>query len=282
MTSQLTYAVHNVRTPRPSTDLPAATRGLQWVGNTATLVYGARDAVLVDTHTTIEQNAALVEWVRSFGRTLTHVYITHGHGDHLFGVKQIVEAFPGVHAVASALTVEQSRTQVAPDMFAGVWEPMFPGQIAQPPTLPAVLDGDVLELEGRRLEVVEAGYTDTAGTSSIWVPDLRLVVAGDVAYDDTHQYLLETTRETRQEWIAAVERLQRLHPLAVVAGHKNPDHPDSPATLDATVTYLRDFDELAAVAAGAEELFTAMLQRYPRRINPGILWMSASSQMSSV
>lgn len=282
MTSQLTYAVHNVRTPRTSTDLPAATRDLQWVGNTATLVYGERDAVLVDTHTTIEQNAALVEWVRSFGRTLTHVYITHGHGDHLFGVKQIVEAFPGVKAVATATTVVQSRTQVAPEVFAAVWEPMFPGQIAQPPTVPAVLDGDVLELEGRRLEVVDAGHTDTAGTSSIWVPDLRLVVAGDVAYDDTHQYLLETTRETRQEWIAAVERLQRLDPLAVVAGHKNPEHPDSPAALDATVAYLRDFDELAAVAAGAEELFTAMLQRYPRRINPGILWMSASSQMATV
>ena len=281
MTSPLKYAVHNVRTARTSADLPVATRDLQWVGNTATLVYGDRDAVLVDTHTTIEQNAALAEWVRSFGRTLTHVYITHGHGDHLFGVRQIVEAFPGVQAVATGPTVEHARTQVAPEVFAAVWEPMFPGQIAQSPVLPAVLNGDAIMLEGHRLEIVEAGYTDTAGTSSIWVPDLRLVVAGDVAYDDTHQYLLETTRETRQEWIAAVDRLQRLDPLAVVAGHKNPEHPDSPAALDATVAYLRDFDELVTAAKDAGELFGVMLQRHPRRINPGVLWMSASSVMAT-
>lgn len=279
MTPALTYAVHDVRTPRVSADLPAATHDLQWVANTATLLYGEHDAVLVDTHTTVQQNAALVEWVRSFGKTLTHVYVTHGHGDHLFGLKQVVEAFPGVRAVATGTTVEQARRQVAPEVFAAVWDPMFPGQIAQPPVLPEVLDGDVIVLEGHRLEVVEAGFTDTAGTTSVWVPDLRLVVAGDVVYEDTHQYLLETTPETRQEWVAAVTRLQRLDPLAVVAGHKNPEHPDSPAAMAATVAYLRDFDELAAGATDAGELFGAMLQRYPRRINPGILWMSASSQI---
>ena len=281
MAAQLKYAVHNVRTPRTSADLPAATHDLQWVGNTATLVYGDRDAVLVDTHTTVEQNAALAEWVRSFGRTLTHVYVTHGHGDHLFGVKQIVEAFPGVQALATGPTVEHARTQVAPEVFAAVWEPMFPGQIAQPPVLPSVLNDDAIMLEGHRLEIIEAGHTDTAGTSSVWVPDLRLVVAGDVAYDDTHLYLAETTGQTRQEWIAAVDRLQRLDPLAVVAGHKNPEHPDSAEALDATVAYLRDAEELAAAAKDAGELFTAMLQRHPRRINPGILWMSASSLMAT-
>lgn len=67
--------------------------------------------------TSLQQNAALVEWVRSFGRTLAHVYITHGHGDHLFGVKQVTDAFPGLRAVATSSTVEESTGQALPQMF---------------------------------------------------------------------------------------------------------------------------------------------------------------------
>lgn len=278
MSNDLQYAVHHVRTPRASEDLPAATKDLQWVANTATLIYGENDAVLVDTHTTIEQNAALVEWVQSFGKTLTHAYITHGHGDHVLGVRQIHEAFPEARVVATQDTVQTAQTQTSPEFFAALWEPTFPGQIARPPVLPTVLEGDVILLEGHRLEIVEAGSTDTEGTSSVWVPDLRLLVAGDVAYDDTHQWLGETTRESRQTWIAAIERLQGFEPLAVVAGHKNPEHRDAPKILAETAQYLRDFDEADGLHTTGGEVFSAMLQKYPRRINPGILWLSLSSK----
>ena len=277
MSNELEYAVHIVRTPRSSDALPASTADLQWVGNTATLVYGERDAVLIDTHTTTEQNAALVEWVRSFGKRLTHVYITHGHGDHLFGVKQVLDAFPGAQAVATSSTVDESAGQASAQAFDAVWEPMFPGLITRPPVLPTALDGDVILLEGHRLEIIETGLTDTRGTTAVWVPDLRLAIAGDAAYDDTHLYLLETARETRQGWIAAIERLQGLEPRAVVAGHKNPEHHDDPAILDETARYLRDFDKASDNSTTAEELFAAMLGLHPRRINPGILWMSAGA-----
>jgi hypothetical protein len=50
----------------------------------------------------------------------------------------------------------------------------------------------VIEVEGHRLEVLEAGFTDTADTTALWVPDLRLLIGGDVAYNETHQYLAET------------------------------------------------------------------------------------------
>lgn len=42
--------------------------------------------MLVDTYATVEQNRALVDWVRSFDRRLTQVFITRPHGDHQFGV----------------------------------------------------------------------------------------------------------------------------------------------------------------------------------------------------
>ena len=48
----------------------------------STLIYGERDAVLVDAFMTVEQAKALANWIASKNRNLTTIYITHGHGDH--------------------------------------------------------------------------------------------------------------------------------------------------------------------------------------------------------
>ena len=90
--STLAYAVHTANWQGVTRDLPHGPEDLQWVANSATLIYGDQDAVLVDTYTSIEQNAELVQWVRSFGKRLTYIYITHGHGDHFFGIGQLQEA----------------------------------------------------------------------------------------------------------------------------------------------------------------------------------------------
>lgn len=280
-TAPLRYAVSTARRAGLTRDLPYGPQDLQWVANTATLIYGERDAVLVDTYAPVDQNAVLVDWVRSFGRDLTHVYITHGHGDHLFGIGQLLAAFPRAKPVAAKGTVAASRTQGEPRQLAGLWERLFPGQIPSPIVYPEVLNGGGIDLEGHRLEVIEAGFTDTAGTTSLWVPGLRLIVAGDVAYNDTHQYMAETTTQTREHWAQAADRLAALDPVAVVAGHKKPDLPDDPAILAETAAYLRDFNRLAATARTAEELYGAMLERYPRRANPGSLWGGAKAAMSS-
>jgi glyoxylase-like metal-dependent hydrolase (beta-lactamase superfamily II) len=274
-THGLRYAVKTAQRPGLTHDLPYGPEDLQWVANSATLLHGTDDAVLVDTFTSIGQNAELVDWVRSFDRNLTYIYITHGHGDHFFGIQQLRDAFPTARAVGTRGTVAAAHAQGEPAYVASFWGRLFPGQIPEPLAFPEVLDGHVLELEGHRLQIVEAGFTDTVDTTALWVPDLRLMIAGDVAYNDTHQYTAETTSESREQWARAAEKLAAYDPVAVIAGHKKPDKPDDPAILAETAAYLRDFNRLAAATSTPEELYAGMLTLYPRRANPGSLWGGA-------
>jgi glyoxylase-like metal-dependent hydrolase (beta-lactamase superfamily II) len=274
-THGLRYAVKTAQRPGLTRDLPYVPEDLQWVANSATLVYGPDDAVLVDTFTSIGQNAELVDWVRSFGRQLTYIYITHGHGDHFFGIKQLLEVFPTARAVGTRGTVTAAHGQGEPAFVDSFWGKLFPGEIPQPLAFPEVLDGNVIGLEGYRLEVVEAGFTDTADTTALWVPDLRLMIAGDVAYNDTHQYTAESTSVTREQWAQAAEKLAAYEPAAVVAGHKKPDTPDEPSILSETAAYLRDFNRIEAETGTPEDLYSGMLELYPRRANPGALWGGA-------
>ncbi|HLX26705.1 MAG TPA: MBL fold metallo-hydrolase [Candidatus Cybelea sp.] len=242
----------------------------------STLIYGDREALLVDAFMTVNQANALADWVASKGKHLTTIYITHGHGDHWFGAGTLVERFPNVRVVATRDTVGVMRQNSSREALQHVWEASFPGQIPKNLAIAQELEGDTIELEGRELRVLEAGHTDTDRTTCLDVPSIGLVVAGDVAYNDVHLYLAESNAQTRQEWISTLDRLEALHPQAVVASHKRPENDDTPAIIGETRQYIRDFDRLAATTSTAEELYDGMLALYPNRVNPGwALWSSA-------
>jgi glyoxylase-like metal-dependent hydrolase (beta-lactamase superfamily II) len=138
------------------------------------------------------------------------------------------------------------------------------------------LEGDVIDLEGHEVVVVELGHTDTDHTTCLHVPSIGLVIAGDAAYNDVHLYLVESDAQKRQEWIAALDKIESLNPQAVVASHKRPENDDSPRIIDETRKYIRDFDRLAETTKTAQELYEKMLKLYPTRVNPGwALWSSA-------
>jgi glyoxylase-like metal-dependent hydrolase (beta-lactamase superfamily II) len=256
-------------------DLPPGKEQWTWVPTSATLIFGERDAVLVDAFLTVEQAAALVEWVAASGKNLTTIYITHGHGDHFFGIGAVLNRFPKARAVATPDVVESMRRQASPEFVSNFWEARYPGQIPEHLVIAEELKGNVIQLEECDLLVVEVGHTDTEHTTCLHVPSAGLVVAGDVAYNDVHLYLAESNAETRREWIAALDTIESLKPSTVIAGHKKSERKDSPSIIEETRQYIRDFDRLARTTTTARELYDEMLQLYPNRANPGSLWGSA-------
>jgi glyoxylase-like metal-dependent hydrolase (beta-lactamase superfamily II) len=277
MTGSLSYAVKFVRRESPNDDLPFGAAELRWVTNTATLVFGDSDAILVDTFMTLDENQELIDWVASFDRDLRYVYVTHGHVDHFYGVHQVLEAFPNARAISNSASAARAREDCSPERIQSQWNVMFPGQMDQNPTSPEPFDADHLELEGHQIQLIQTGFTDTQDSTAVWVPDLELVVAGDAAYNNIHQWTAETTPDSREQWARAAEELAALNPAHVVAGHKDPDRDDSPQILAETAQYLRDFNSAATDSSTALELYGAMLERYPQRANPGALWVGAQA-----
>ena len=241
----------------------------------ATLIFGQRDAVLVDAFLTIEQAATLVEWVAASGKNLTTIYVTHGHGDHWFGIGMLLNRFPKARAVATPGVVESMRRQSSPEYVSSFWNARYPGQIPEHLVIAEELKGNVIQLEGCDLLVVEVGHTDTEHTTCLHVPSAGLVVAGDAAYNDVHLYLMESNTRTRQEWISALDTIEELKPRAVIAGHKKPEKDDGPRIIEETRQYIRDFERVAEMTTTARELYDKMLELYPDRANPGSLWGSA-------
>ncbi|HDX9688609.1 MBL fold metallo-hydrolase [Bacillus anthracis] len=258
-------------------DLPAGNESLMWVANTVTLIYGEQDAVLVDTFLTIEQNQNLIDWIAESGKNLTTIYITHGHGDHFFGIKMILDRFPQAKAIATPDAVKAMREQIAPEYVESFWNKLFPGQVPTSLITAEEIEEDEFYLEGNKLVVVNTGYTDTSNTTALHVPSINLVVGGDAVYNDIHLYMAETNKQTRLEWITVLDKLEALNPLTVVAGHKKPENDDNPKIITETRNYIQDFNKLEEITASSQELYAKMLELYPNRANPGSLWGSAKA-----
>src|SRR5260370_2346398 len=234
-----------------------------WDPTTSTLIFGARDAVLVESLMTVREAAALADWVALHERRLTTIYITHGHGDHHLGLSVVLDRFPNARAVASGGTVEQMRMQTTPLVLNDSYRAWFPGQIPDAIALAEPLDAGHFELEGLPLVVIETGHTDGVDTTSLYVPDLGLIVSGDVAYNHCHMYVGATTADSRAEWIAALDKLAALNPAAVVTGHKDPTCGNPPSVLAESRGYLEYYGQLRERALPDPELFDAMVRRYP-------------------
>jgi len=210
------------------------------------------------------------------GKNLTTIYITHGHGDHWFGIGSLLERFPNARAVATYDVIKVMRQHASPEILERVWKAGFPGQIPERLVIAEELKGNVIDLEGHDLVIVDLGHTDTAHTTCLNVLSIGLVVAGDAVYNDVHLYLAESNAKTRREWISALDKIGSLNPRTVIAAHKRPGSPDNPEVIKETRKYILDFDRLSEMTTTVQELYNKMLELYPNRVNPtGALWSSA-------
>ncbi|MEV0716613.1 MBL fold metallo-hydrolase [Asanoa sp. NPDC050611] len=262
-------------TPVVSDDLPAGETREMWSPISATLIHGDREAVLVDALLTDQQGHDLADWVEASGRELTTIYVTHGHGDHFFGAAAVLERFPDARLVATPEVVDVMRANLEPDRLDGFWRTRFPDQITDP-VVAETFDGDI-ELEGERLIAVPLGHSDTDHTTALLASSIGLVVAGDSVYNGVHLYLAEAGDGGLDGWFGALDTIDDLRPRAVVAGHKAPGAGDSPADVDATRDYLRDWAEAVRRSTDTQELYDTMIRRYPDRINRAVVWHSAEA-----
>ncbi len=242
----------------------------------STLIYGSQDAVLTDPGLTADQARALGEWVAGKGRNLTDIFITHGHGDHWFAAGLLAGRF-GARVVASAGTIAQMHVSVTARPL--LWDKMYPGMIPPAPVTAVTVPGNRFTLEGHDLVIVEVGHSDSDDTSVLHVPDLGLVVAGDVIYNGVHMYLAQSAAAGGfGPWRDAIGKVEALEPRHIVAGHQNSRlDDDAGRTIAETLHYLDDADELLRTENTATGFFNAKIERYPDHLGRMILWVSASA-----
>lgn len=260
-----------------------------WSPISCTLIQGPTSAVIVDTPINIQQTTDLADWIAKTAprKKLTHLFITHVHGDHFFGAPVLQKRFPGIQIVSTAKVAGGIKEQYG-DAYTTLWSVLFPnGQLPEEKPLASSLPAsNEFTLDGYKLHAIDVPHSDCEHSSVLHVPSLDLVVGGDVIYGDCYQFLGQAnTHEKRQQWIDALTMIEELNPKIVVAGHKRASQIDGPYLLQATKKYIqvfeRECERLKGEGQEGEEGATALEKRmkelYPQRWNEWILKQSCLS-----
>jgi len=254
-----------------------------WPATTSTLIYGEHDAILVDALLTTNEGERLAAWMHTTGKRPQAIFVTHGHADHFFGAGPVLDAFPDAELIAcDQQVVEEARGQTSPRAMAS-WNSRFAGQLPQSPAVPALSSSPEFDLDGHPVLFRTIGGADGALATIVHMPDLQTICSGDIAYNNIHMWLWNSTPDSRKAWLGSLDAVAALKPSTIITGHKDPDAPDDNAirVLDQSRRYIEDFDQALAMSSTPVEVINAMLAKYPAYGNRYTLFAAAFSQFPS-
>jgi glyoxylase-like metal-dependent hydrolase (beta-lactamase superfamily II) len=224
----------------------------------STLIYGDKDAILIDAQFLLSEAHRLAAMILESGKNVTTIYITHPHPDHYFGLAVLKQAFPNAKLVTLPATVAGIKTGWGPRYK--FWTTTYGVNLPPDPVIPDKLPGNTLTIEGNTLDVVGGLTGDTPKNNSyVWVPSMKAVVAGDIVFSDSHFVV----PKTHDEWLQTLDKIAALHPGIVIAGHQKAGAPTDASTLDFMRQYIAYFEQSAASSKSADELRAKMKERYP-------------------
>lgn len=225
------------------------------VSNAGIVVDGS--AVLVDTTATERRTRALLaEVARVSHGTPRAVINTHHHPDHTYGngflpPETVVIGHTQCREEVLAAGLEATRVITAPD---------YGTLTVRPPEL-TFADRLTLHLTDHLVELRYAGRAHTSNDVLVWLPDQRVLFAGDLAFAGGQPFLLEGSVAGFR---AAIAQMRALAPDVLVPGHGPVRRGDEvPALLDAMDGYVAYVAEVARVshAAGLSPLEAAQKHR---------------------
>ncbi len=236
----------------------------------STLISGEKEAILVDAQFSSNEAQALIERIRASGKRLTTIFISHGDPDFYFGLDALTRAYPEARVMATAATVAYIEKTRAPKL--AYWGPILKDSAPARTLVPEVLRGNLLELEGQRIEVVGHDPQHT----SLWIPSLKAVVGGVLTSANIHLWVADAQSvEARQRWLKSLEELEALQPTTLVPGHYLGEPAMNLADLRFTRDYLLALQQELPKAPDSQALIAAMKARYPQLQDDSSLELSA-------
>lgn len=232
-------------------------------GVNSAIIYGERDAVLIDAQLVLSSGHRLVAEILETGRTLQTIYITHMHPDHFMALSVVTDAFPDAQVVS--LPQVAAMVNKAYPFKIGYWtKEIFHENGTKSAVEIKELKHPVIELEGHRLEIIGPTRGDSDLATAVWVPDIKTFIAGDIVFSNAHVWIADSkTPEMREDWLKELEHVESLSPCFVVPGHAPSASYVSPESILFTQDYIKTFIDVMYRVDSGQQLIEEMTRRYP-------------------
>jgi glyoxylase-like metal-dependent hydrolase (beta-lactamase superfamily II) len=226
------------------------------------IIEGEHEVMLVDAQLTKTSAERVLQEIRETNKPLSIIYITHEHADHFLGLEVFREAYPRVRIVADSSVVD--RINKVYQEKISKWKAILgPGATSHVVAIEQ-FDGNSITFGNSQIEVLRNIQGDTDENTMLWIRGQRILIAGDVLFNNMHVYTAETDSKARGKWLNSLNKIRELNPSVVVPGHSKVGAPlDASTAVDFTENYLLAFDEELRKAKDLDSFIISMKERFP-------------------
>jgi len=226
------------------------------------IIEGTHEVMLVDAQLTKTGAERVLQEIKETKKPLSIIYITHEHADHFLGLEVFREAYPTVTIIADSSVV--ARINKVYQEKIDKWKTILGPRATSHVVAIEQFDGNVIRFGGSQIKVLKNVQGDTDENTMLWIPGQRILIAGDVLFNNVHVYTAETDSKARGKWLNSLTKIRELKPLIVVPGHSKVGAPlDASTAVDFTENYLLAFDEELKKAKDPDSLIISMKERFP-------------------
>ena len=226
------------------------------------IIEGTREVMLVDAQLTKANAERVLQEIRETKKPLSIIYITHEHADHFLGLEVFKEAYPGVRIIANSAVTDRIGKVYQEKLDK--WKKILGSGATSRMVAIERFDGNFVEFENSKIEILKDVQGDTDENTMLWIPGQRILIAGDVLFNNMHVYTAETDSEARGKWLNSLNKIRELKPAVVIPGHSKVGASlDASTAVDFTEDYLSVFEEELEKAKDPESLVNAMRERFP-------------------
>ncbi len=191
--------------------------GTWWINNTGFLV-GRERVSAVDACATEARTRALIAAIgRVSPQPVTTLVNTHHHGDHTHGNSLFEAATIVAHERCREEILNEGKPGTSALIRSGTWTDVVWGELTVAPPFITYDRGVDLWVDDLRCEVRYAGTpAHSTNDSTVWLPDRRVLFAGDLLFSGGTPFLLAGSVAGAVE---AVGALRGLGAETIVPGH---------------------------------------------------------------
>jgi glyoxylase-like metal-dependent hydrolase (beta-lactamase superfamily II) len=231
-----------------------------WVNSV--IIEGTYEVMLVDAQLTKTNAERVLQEIKETKKPLSIIYITHEHADHFLGLEVFKKAYPGVRIIANSAVVD--RINEVYQAKIDKWKATLGSGATSQVVAIEKFDGDFIKFESSEIEFLKNIQGDTDENTMLWIPEQRILIAGDVVVNSIHLYTAETDSKARGKWLNSLNKIRELNPSVVIPGHSKVGAPlDASTAVDFTENYLLVFDEELKKVKDPGSLVNIMKKRFP-------------------
>ena len=226
------------------------------LGANSHLLIGEREVMLVDTQFLISEAENVVAAIKSTGKRLTTIFVTHEHPDHHFGTRTIKSAFPDARVLARPATVDAIEKTANAKMEQ--WRPVYGADIPTAYECPEAVASTTLSFEGRLIDLIELGAGESDTGTALHLKEEKLLLSADFVYNDVFAWIVANHPD---RWGSILDRLDALGDVETVLPGHGPS--GGRALIRSMAEYLKTFAGVVAASADAGAAKAELKRRYP-------------------